>query len=113
MPRLKEYHGGDTMGLLYGENYLVTRWQGPGKILFSLTRRGKGMEVHLTSDRAGLRHLHNAVDDCIFYIFSEFPWCRMILANIKKRSIEKLLIKHGFKFLFKANDGIRVHGLWR
>lgn len=89
---------GDTESLLVNQNYLVFRWVGPGKILFSVTRKGDAAYCHFCSDRDGLRHTKQAFNDFVSFVFYLFDWCKMIIASVvEKPSIERLLVKCGFQ----------------
>lgn len=95
---------GDLNGLYVDENYLVFKWNGPGKILASAAQRGKAITAHLSSDKAGLRHLKQAVNDFCYYAFWLFD-CVMILAQVTKQSVGRLILKCGFDYI-GHDDGI-------
>lgn len=78
-------------------DYLVFRWTGPGKILFSVTRKGDAAYCHFYSDRSGLRHIKPAFNAFSAFVFDLFDWCKMIITTVKGRpSIERVLAKCHF-----------------
>lgn len=81
-------------------DYLAFRWQGPGKILFSVTQKGGAAYCHFCSDRAGLRHVREAFEAFSQFVFWLFDWCEMIIATTKEKpSIERVLMKSGFRLV--------------
>jgi len=100
-------HEGDLMGLTTTPNHLVFRWNRDDcKVLFSAARQGKAMSCHFASDRRGLRHLKDAIDKFVCSVFSAFPWCRMILANVQKASVGRLISKIDFTPIAEVDDMI-------
>jgi len=89
-------YDGDLMGLPTNENHLVFRWSGPGKILFSVARRGNSASCHFASNKKGLRYIKKAVDEFVQFVFWLFDWCIMVLAQVKKASVVRLIEKVGF-----------------
>lgn len=87
---------GDLMGLTTDQNHLVFRWQGPGKVLFSVSRRGNAASCHFASNSAGLRYLKKAIDSFVLFVFWLFDWCIMVLAQVKRPSVGRLIEKVGF-----------------
>lgn len=87
---------GDLMGLPVDENHLVFRWNGPGKILFSVSRRGNAASCHFASNKNGLRYIKKTVDEFVLFVFWLFDWCTMVLAQVKKASVGRLIEKVGF-----------------
>lgn len=96
---------GDTMGLLHDENYRIYRWtRRDCKVLFSVTRKGKAANCHVASDKAGLRMLKQAINEFTRFIFQTYPWCDMILAQAKKDSVIRILLKLGFEIVYTEPD---------
>lgn len=89
-------YSGDLIGLCVDENHLVFRWHGPGKVLFSVSRRGNAASCHFASNKQGLRYIKKAVDEFVEFVFWLFPWCIMILAQVKRPSVGRLIEKVGF-----------------
>lgn len=89
-------YSGDLIGLPVDENHLVFRWNGPGKVLFSVSRRGDAASCHFASDPAGLRHLKKAIDAFVLFVFWLFDWCMMVLAQVQRPSVGRLIEKVGF-----------------
>ena len=94
--RFIPYSGDDYQGLGYDENHEVFQWNGPGRILFSATRKGNGMSIHFASNKRGLRSVKIAVHEFITFIFDTCDWCRMIMGMIDAPSVERTAIKCGF-----------------
>ena len=98
-------YDGDMMGILENENYLVFRWIKPGcKVLFSVTRRGKGAVCHMASDKAGLRSLKQAVNEWVDFLYWLFEWCEVIVAPTSLNSIKSLAIDCGFRVAWKEDE---------
>ncbi len=91
-----EPYSGDLLGLYVDENYRVFRWNGPGKVLFSVSRRGNAASCHFASDKEGLRHLKQAIDDFVLFVFCLFDWCTMVIAQVQRDSVGRLIEKVGF-----------------
>lgn len=88
---------GDLMGLTTTPNHLVFRWSRDDcKILFSAARQGYAMSCHFASDKAGLRHLKEAIDKFVRCVFQAFSWCTMVLANTRRASVGRLISKLNF-----------------
>lgn len=86
-------------------DYLVFRWQGEGKIIFSVSRKGNAAYCHFHSDKAGLRHIKPAFNAFCEFVFWLFDWCEMVIATVRGRpSIERVLIKCGFSPFAQADD---------
>ena len=90
-------YSGDLMGLYVDENHLVFRWHGPGKILFSVSRRGNAASCHFASNKQGLRYIKKAVDEFVEFVFWLFDWCTMVLAQVSRKSVGRLIEKVGFE----------------
>ena len=90
------------------ENHLTVLWLGPADVMFSYSQRGKAISAHFAADKSGIRHLRMAINDFCEWAFFHYPWARMILAQIKKPSVERLVQKCGFSFVTEHED-IRVY----
>lgn len=91
-----EPYEGDMIGLVSNSNHLVFRWYRTDcKILFSVSRRGDAASCHFASDKAGLRHVKEAIDDFVRFVFWLFDWCRMVLAQVERPSVGRLIEKCG------------------
>lgn len=97
-------YSGDLMGLYVDENHLVFRWHGPGKILFSVSRRGNAASCHFASNKHGLRYIKKAVDEFVRFVFWLFDWCTMVLAQVTKASVGRLIEKVGFMPVTSTED---------
>ena len=92
------------MGLHVDQNHLVFRWNGPGKILFSVSRRGDAASCHFASDKAGLRHIKEAIIRWCIFAFWLFDWCQMILAQVSRPSVGRMIQKVGFDPVTQAGS---------
>jgi hypothetical protein len=101
-------YSGDLMDLEANETHLVFRWMGPGKILFSVSRRGNAASCHFASNNAGLRYIKEAIDAFVKFVFWIFDWCTMVLAQVEKPSVGRLIKKVGFMPIGKS-DNITVY----
>ena len=96
---------GDLMGLHADENHLVFRCRCcPGKILFSVARRGDAASCHFSCDKTGLRHIKEAIERFFSFLLWLFDWCRMVLAQVKRKSVGRLVRKLGFQIVAKSGD---------
>jgi hypothetical protein len=98
---------GDLMNLVHDANYHIFRWRGPGKILFSVSKRGCAAVCHFACDPPGLRHLKKACCDFMAFCRTLYDWCTMIMTCVttNKPSIERLLKKLDFQFLTDSENG--------
>lgn len=86
-------------------DYMVFRWKGKGKILFSVTKKGNAAYCHFCSDKHGLRYVRKAFDAFSEFVFWLFDWCSMVMTTVKCRpSIERALIRTGFEKFAQAGD---------
>lgn len=99
---------GPTGDLLTNENHLVFQYQDCPEILFSVSRRGNAASAHFSCGKSGLRHLKQAINDFCNWVFWLFDWCEMILAQVKKESVGRLIQKCGFDMVAKVK-GITVY----
>ena len=95
---------GCLMGLCTNDNHAVFRWRGPGKILFSVTQQGLAASCHFASDHDGLRHLKKAIDEFVQFVFCSLKSVTMVLAQVKRSSVGRLIEKVGFMPVTKVND---------
>lgn len=98
-------YDGDLIGLPTNKNHLVFRWNGPGKVLFSVTQQGLAANLHFACDKKGLRHLKKSLNDFVGFIFNEFGWCKMCIGHIGKESIGRMIEKIGFFYIGYSNIG--------
>lgn len=97
------------MGLPITEDHLVFRWvHDDCKVLFSVTRMGGAVSCHFASDRAGLRHIKKAIDEWCKFVFEALNWCTMVIAQVVKPSVARLVEKCGFSLAGEA-DGIQIY----
>lgn len=89
------------------ENYMAALWLGPKDVMFSFAKRGKAMSCHFATDD-GQRYIRDAIEEFIAWVFKEYGWCRMVLAQVKTPSVERLLTRIGFNFVIE-HDGCKVY----
>ena len=94
--RFIPYSGDDYQGLGYDENHEVYQWLGPGKILFSATRKGNAISAHFSSNKQGLRSVKIAINEFSQFIFDVFDWCKMIMGIIDAPSVGRIVEKCGY-----------------
>ncbi|MAT39718.1 MAG: hypothetical protein CL946_08960 [Ectothiorhodospiraceae bacterium] len=102
-------YNGDTGELYSDDNHLIFKWCGEGHIIASLARKGNAISAHLSSDKKGLRHLKTAINDFCVFVFWLFDWCEMVLAQINRPSVERVVTKCGFSYLATAENGVKVY----
>lgn len=94
----------DLLGVLESENTLTFVWNGPGRIIASFSQRGESIAAHFASNREGLRHIKAAINDFCLWAFDRYKWCTMVLAQIKKPSVARLVKKCGFFHVTDTKD---------
>lgn len=94
------------LGIAHNENYLCVEWE--GLVVFSYARRGNAIMAHFASGKDGLRFIKPAINDFVEWVFNEYEWCRMILANIDKtnQSVVRLVKKCGFDHVKYCKDTV-------
>ena len=108
---------GDLMGLTTTKNHIVFRWNRDDcKVLFSAARQGNAMSIHFASDSSGVKHVKKALDMFCVSLFLSFPWCTMILGNVSRPSVGRMIQKIGFhpfadcekgQIYMRLRDGVR------
>lgn len=102
-------YSGDFMGLTVTPDHVVFRWNvNHCTILFSLTQQGQSANCHFASDKAGLRHIRTAIDKFVRFVFSAFDWCRMVIANVQRPSVARIVEKVGFKWVASV-QGMQIY----
>lgn len=98
---------GDSLNVTKNDHYRVVEWNDHGRVVFSLTRKGKAMLCHFGAEKKALRYLQQAFNDFIEWVFDCYQWCTMILATIviSKPSIVKLVKKCHFKYVSTVAGG--------
>lgn len=94
----------NLMGVKMTPNNIAVEWTGEGRIIASYAERGNAISAHFASDKQGLRHIKSAINDFCQWIFNKYEWCTMVLAMIKKPSVERVVLKCGFSYLASQND---------
>ena len=104
-----EQFKGDDLGVYQGENYLLAEWNGRGKVVFSMTRRGDAMLCHFSAEKKALRDVKQAVAEFIAWVFYVSPWCKMICAPAYPKSgIERMLRRFGFLLCAHDDEGRNI-----
>lgn len=99
-------YDGELMGLAVTPNHVVFRWNVPYcTILFSMTRQGNSANCHFASNKSGLRYIKEAIDKFVRFVFSELEWCKMVIANVGRPSIGRLIEKVGFTPFADCENG--------
>ena len=106
------YNGDEYYGLSRDETHDVYRWDGEGRILFSITQMGNVVSAHFASDKIGLRHVKPAIKEFCEFVFDACEWCEMITANIGIPSVKRIVGKCGFKYLATV-QGLDIYALER
>lgn len=99
-------YNGYLMGLPTDENHLVFRWIGEGKVLFSVAQKGLAASCHFASDKKGLRHLKQACDEFVTFVFFLFDWCKMVIAQVERPNVGKMIEKIGFSRIARTPKGL-------
>ena len=106
-----QYYG-DTGQLPTNKNHVVFKWCGKGNILFSITKKGNAASCHFSCDKKGLRGLTQVIDKFVKFVFSSFEWCRMVIAQILKPSVARLVEKLGF-IRITGNESYQIYARLR
>ena len=70
-----------------------------------LIQRGEAIEIHVAAHtRAAKRGLRAACQKVVDWIPHAFPWCRMLIATVRPKSVYNLCKKVGFADTGKVND---------
>lgn len=94
------------LGLATNENHWCVEYLGARRILFSFAKKGYALSCHFASDKEGLRYVKQAINDFCEWAFWAFGWCRQILANIEKPSVERVVKRCQFSFLAACEKGV-------
>jgi hypothetical protein len=94
----------DLLGVLQTDNTVAYVWSGPGRIIASFSQRGNSIAAHFASNKKGLRHIKTAINDFCQWAFDQYKWCTMVLAQIKKASVARLVEKCGFFHVANIKD---------
>ena len=88
-------HSGPVDGLYCDDNHMVFKWV-RGEVYASLCRRGDAVSAHLACGASSLRVLKEAINEFCEYAFWLFDWCKMILAQVTRPSVGRVVLKCGF-----------------
>lgn len=100
---------GEYNGVVNDKDHLVYRWvRDDCLILFSVCRKGNGASCHFSSDRRGLRLLGQAINAFVDFVFYAFKWCKMIIAQIEKPSVCRLVKRLGFEHIGSC-EGCQIY----
>jgi hypothetical protein len=84
------------------DNHLVAR---VGDNWYSFTQKGRGIMVHWAT--RDVKRSRSALNTFCGWVFESFPWCRMLLAPIERKSVVKLAERCGFVKILESleHDG--------
>lgn len=97
------------LNIIANANHLCVEYLPARRIIFSMTQQGNALSCHFAANKNGLRHLKTAINDFCEWAFRQYSWCRMIMAVIKKTSVERLVKKCGFKYVGRYREPIFVY----
>lgn len=90
-------YDGDSGNLPKDDHHLVFKWDRDDcLILFSICKKGEAASCHFSSNKSGLRLLKAAIHDFVEFVRNKYEWCKMVLAQINKSSVCRLVEKVGF-----------------
>lgn len=100
-PRLLTPRATEIPSDLYrDDNYLVLEvddnW-------FSACRMGGGIAIHFASRNP--RKAHQALERVCQWLLAAYPWCELLLATIKRRSVIRLASRCGFREVGVSDSG--------
>ena len=103
-------HKGSVGKLPTSKDHLNFKWLGKGHILFSVARQGNAASCHFASDKKGLRHIKQAINEWCDFIRDLFDWCKMIIAKVynSKSGVINILKKCNFLKVW-GNDTLSVY----
>ena len=79
------------------ENKLCLEYADSG-VYFLIAQRGIAMECHVAADgRKGRKNLRASCREFIKMIPISYPWCKLLIAPVSKKSVYNLCIKLGFE----------------
>ena len=94
---------GPIEGLHSDDNHIFFRWS-KGEVYASVSRRGDAISAHLSCNASALRRLKQAINEFCDYTFWLFDWCKMILAQVTRPSVGRVVLKCGFYPVGVADD---------
>ncbi len=97
----------DQLDLAKDDDYLVVRWR-KARVFFSFCQRGNSICAHFSAGPEAIRRLRESIEDFIYWAFDAMPWCMMVLAFVKRRSVAKLIQSAGFWHV-TDHDGLQVY----
>ena len=96
---------GDNLGVCHDEDYRIVEWRGNGRVVFAYAQKGKAMTAHFAAEKSALRQIKPAINEFCEWVFKEYPWCKMILANVGTKSVVRLINKCGFEHVITIPEG--------
>lgn len=69
---------------------------------FSYTRKGDSIQFHVFTNKP--KQLSACCELLINWLFYTYPWCKMLIVTLNKRSLEKLALKHNFEVVSRNGD---------
>jgi len=85
------------LGLIKSEKCRVYEWSDNGeKVYFAAARKGNALMIHLAAEKRNWLRLRDALNEFCQKMFFVYDWCKMIIAQVGKRSVINLALKCGF-----------------
>lgn len=71
---------------------------------FSYTRKGDSIQFHVFTNKP--KQLSDCCELLINWLFYAYPWCKMLIVTLNKRSLERLALKHNFEVVSRNGDSV-------
>lgn len=101
----------DLRGLWWSPGYQVWRWL-DGDIYASMTREDDVVFCHFSAWGASVRRLDAAIMEFCDLVFEMMPWCKAVMACIKRDSVARLVKRCGFRHVIDYNY-LKVYARYR
>jgi len=89
---------GDDLGVVKTKKHVLMQWtDGIHRVVCSATRHGDALSCHFAASKDSLRYIKQAINEFTPWAFNVCPWCKMIIANIKRQSVKRVVEKCGFE----------------
>ena len=97
---------GPDCGVAKNEHHALVEWNdGEHRVVFSACRQGNALNAHFACGSDSLRQVRPAINDFIEWACEACPWCEFIIAQVGRKSVERLLPKLGFLHLITVPQG--------
>jgi hypothetical protein len=95
---------GDDLGVAKDDKHVLFEWHEHGRVVFSATQHGEAMSCHFAAEKKALKYVKIAIEEFINFVFQKCEWCKMIIAIVKVKSVERLLPKCNFQLVAELNE---------